>query len=73
MDALDRDAFGKLLELRLGDVAEGARPVGADDAGAGQLELALELAIVGEQQQAFGHIIEAADRHQPRQTRGRRS
>ena len=65
--ALDGDALGKILELRLGDRAERAGAVVADDAGARQLELALQLAVVGQQQQPLGHEVEAADRHQPRQ------
>ena len=69
MHALDRDPLGKRFELVLGDVAESARPISAHNAGARKLELALELAVVGQQQQSFGHEIEAADRHQPRQAR----
>ena len=73
---VDGDAFGKRFELRLGDLAERAGAVGADDAGARQLQLALQLAVVGEQQQALGHEVEAADRHQRaagRAAAGRRS
>ena len=49
----------------------GAGAVGANDAGPRQLELALELAVVGEEQQPLGHEIEPADRHQPRQPGGK--
>ena len=69
-DALDGDSFGERFELGLRHGAEGAGAVGADDPGARQLELALQFAVVGEQQQPFGHEVEAADRHQPRQALG---
>ena len=64
------DAVGELLELRLADLPERAGAIGAHDAGPRQFELALELAVVGQQQQALGHEIEPSDRHQPRQARG---
>jgi hypothetical protein len=63
MNALDRDSLGQLFELVLGNVAERPCAVGSDNAGSGQLELPLQLAVVGEQQQAFGHEVEAADWH----------
>ena len=50
-------------------LAERAGAIGAHDAGPRQLELALQFAVVGQQQQALGHEIEPADRHQPRQAR----
>ena len=67
--AFDRDPLGQRFELVLGDVAESAGAVGAHDAGSRELELALQLAVVGHQQQAFGHEIEAADRHHSRHAR----
>ena len=69
-DALDLDAVDQILELRLADRAEDAGAVGALDAGRGQLELALELAVGGEQQQPLGVQVEPADRHHPRQALG---
>jgi hypothetical protein len=45
--ALDRHAFGQVLELRLADGAERPRSIVADDAGARKLELALQFAVVG--------------------------
>ena len=67
MDTLDRNSLGELLELRLGDLAVGAGAVSAHDARPRQLELPLELTVVGEEQKPFGHEVEAPDRHQPRQ------
>ena len=69
-DAVDLDAVDQLLELLLADLAEDAGAVGALDAGGGQLELALELAVGGEQQQPFGVQVEPADRHDARQALG---
>src|SRR3546814_10783233 len=46
---------------------EGARAIGALDPARGQFELALERAVVGEEQQPFGIIVESTDRHQARQ------
>src|SRR3546814_2410458 len=63
-DAVDGDALDQILELRLADVAEGARAIGALDPARGQFELALERAVVGEEQQPFGIIVESTDRHQ---------
>ena len=62
---LDGDSFGELFELVLRHSAVRPRPVGADHAGPRQLELSLQLAVIGEQQQALGHEIEPANRHQP--------
>ena len=69
-DALDLDAVDQLLELRLADRAEDPGAVAALDAGGGQLELALQLAVGGEQQQPLGVQVEPADRHHPRQALG---
>ena len=69
-DAVDLDPLDQRLELLLADLAEGAGAVGALDAGRRQLELALQFAVGGEQQQPLGVHVEAADRHQPRQALG---
>src|SRR5690348_5141626 len=68
VNAFDRDPFRELLELGLAHLAVGAGAIGADDAAAGELECALELAVVGEEEQAFGHEVEPANRHQARKT-----
>src|SRR3546814_17830432 len=47
-DAVDGDALDQILELRLADVAEGARAIGALDPARGQFALPLERAAVGE-------------------------
>ena len=69
-NALDFDALGQLLELLLRDVAIGARAIAALDAGRGQLQLPLEAAVGGQQQQPLGIEVEPPDRHQPRQVVG---
>ncbi len=69
-DALDLDAVDQILELGLADRAEDAGAVAALDAGGGQFELALELAVGGEQEQPLGVQIEPADRHHARQALG---
>jgi hypothetical protein len=69
-DAVDLDAFDQFFELRLGDVAIGSRPIGAGDAGAGQFERTLQLAVGGQQEQPFGVEIEPPDRHHPGQPIG---
>jgi hypothetical protein len=66
-DALDLDAVDKLLQLVLADLAEGAGAVGALDSGRRELELALQLAIRGEEEEPLGVEVEAADRDDPRQ------
>ncbi len=65
--------FGEAFQLVLGDVAEGAGAILADHGRPRQLELALEFAVVGQQQQALGHIVEAAHRHHARKPGGSRS
>ena len=45
------------FQLFLGDVAERPSAIGADDAGARKLELALQFAVVGQQEQAFSHEV----------------
>ncbi len=66
-NALDLDAVDQVFQLRLADLAEDAGAVAALDAGGGQLELALELAVRGEQQQPLRVHVQPADRHHPRQ------
>jgi hypothetical protein len=68
--AVDLDAFDQVFELALRDVAKGARAIGARDAGGGQFKRALQLAIVGEQQQALGVEVEAAHGHHARRIAG---
>ena len=65
--AFDLDAVDQLLKLLLRDRPVGAGAVGALDAGGGQFELALQLAIGGEQQQPLGIEIESPDRHEARE------
>src|SRR3546814_2630666 len=60
----------QLFELRLADVAKGAGAIGAFDPAGREFELALEFAVVGEEQQSLGIIIEAPDRHQAGQALG---
>src|SRR3546814_6835515 len=50
-DAVDGDAEDQLFELRLADVAKGAGAIGAFDSADREFELALEFAVVGEEQQ----------------------
>jgi hypothetical protein len=66
----DVDPVDQLLELRLADLAEHPRAIRPLDSRGGQFELALQLAVRGEQQQPLGVEIEPADRHQPWQARG---
>jgi len=69
-DALDLDPVDQLFQLRLGDLAISAGAVGAGHAGRRQFQLALQLAVGGQQQQPFGIQVEPADRHHPRQALG---
>ena len=66
-DALNRDPFGKRIQLGLGHVAMSAHAIAAQPAGGGQLQHAGQTAVVGEQQQAFGVDVEAANRDHARQ------
>src|SRR6185312_3651662 len=61
LDAIDLEPVLERIELRLRNGAEGADAVFAQPAGGRQFEHALEAAVVGEQQQAFGVDVEAAD------------
>ena len=66
-DAVDRDALAKCVELGLVGRAIGAHAVATQPAGRGQLEHASEPAVIGQQQQAFGVDVEAADGDEARQ------
>ena len=55
------DAVAQPIEFLLRDAAVSAGAVRAFEAGGGQLHRAGEFAVVGEQQQAFGVDVEAAD------------
>ena len=65
--AVDGDALLQPVERRLIDVAMGAHAVAAQPAGCRQFEHARKAAVIGQQQQAFGVDVEAADRHDARQ------
>ena len=58
-----------LSSVGLGDGAVGADAVAAEPAGRRQLEDAREAAVVGEEEQALGVDVEAADRDHPRHVR----
>ncbi len=65
--AVDGNAFLQLVERCLIDLAMGAHAVAAQPAGRRQFQHARETAIIGQQQQAFGIDVEAADREHTRQ------
>ena len=58
--ALDGDALAQGFELGLGRVALDPHPVLAQPAGRGQFQPALQLAVVGQQQQALGVEVKPA-------------
>ncbi len=64
--AVDRHAFGELIEHRLIGFAMRAHAIAPEPARRRQFENAGEAAVVRQQQQAFGIDIEPADAHQPR-------
>ena len=68
--AVDGDAFLQLVEIGLLDLAMGAHAVAAQPAGRWQLEHAGKAAVIGQQQQAFGVDVEAADGQDARQIFG---
>ena len=59
--------FLSLSSCGLGDRAEGADAIAAEPAGGGQLEDALQAAVIGEEQQALGVDVEPADGEDARQ------
>ncbi len=65
--AIGGDAFFQLVERILVDLAVGADAVATQPAGGRQFQHAGKAAVVGQQQQAFGVDVEAADRHDARQ------
>ena len=64
-DAVDFDAVFELVELRLGDVAEGTDAIAPQPAGVGEFERARQSAVIGQEQQAFGIEIQPPHRHHP--------
>ena len=70
LDAIDLDAILEAIQRSLGDGAVGAHAIAAQPAGRGQLKHALEAAIIGQQQQAFGVDIETTNGDHARQTVG---
>ena len=70
--AVDLDAVLELVERLLRDGAVRAHAVAAHPAGGGQLQVAGERAVVGEQQQALGVEVEPADGDDARQVLGQR-
>ena len=69
-DAVDLDPVEQAFERRLADFAERTGAIGSLDAGRGQLELALQFAVGGEQQQALGVHVEPPHRDDARQALG---
>ena len=65
MHALDGDAGTQLVERRLQHAAERAHAIAAQPAGRRQFEHARQAAVIGEQQQAFGIDVEAANTNEP--------
>ena len=59
-DTFDRDSFSKTLQLLLADPPMRTRAIGANNAGARKLELALDLSIIRKQQQPFGRAARLA-------------
>ncbi len=69
LHALDLDALLQLVEIGLRDAAACAHPVAAQPAGFREFEMAGQLAVVGQQQQALGVEVEPADGDDARQLR----
>ena len=65
--AFDGHAAAQRFQIRIGRVAVDADAILAQPAGGGQFQPALQRAIVGQQQQAFGIEVEPPDRHHARQ------
>src|ERR1044072_7906852 len=70
-NALYLDALDEILEPPLADLSEDPRPVGALDARGRKLELALQFAVGGEEEEGLGVEGEPADRHDPRKAAGK--
>nr|CAI0336319.1 hypothetical protein SHINE37_40173 [Rhizobiaceae bacterium] len=68
--AVDGDALLQLVEIGLLDLAVGAHAVAPQPAGGRQLQHAREAAVIGQEQEAFGVDVEAADGHDARQVLG---
>ena len=68
--AVDHHAFAQHIEFMVLRSAIDAHPVAAQPASGGQLQLAFDAAVVGQQQQTFGIEVETPDRHHPRQILG---
>ena len=71
-DAVDGDAVLQRVERGLRDRAVGADAVAAEPAGRRQFEDAGEAAVIGEEQEALGVDVEAADGDDARQVRRQR-
>ena len=71
-DAVDGDAVGQRVERLLGDLAVGAHAVAPEPAGRRQFEQARQAAVVGQEQQALGVDVEAADGDDARHLRRQR-
>ena len=61
------DAFFQRIQIGLGDAAKGARFIAAAPAGGGQLQMARQIAVGGDQQQALGVVIQPANGNHPGQ------
>ena len=70
MDAVDGDAGAQPVEPTLPDATVGTHAITAQPTGRRQLERARKRAVVGQQQQALGVEVEAADADEARQPRG---
>ncbi len=70
-DALDGDPRLQAVELLLGGAAIGPGAVAAHHAGGRQFQLPGQSAVVGQEQQALGVQVQAADGDHPRQVLGK--
>ena len=71
-DPVDRDAPGEPGQRCVFDAPVHAHPVAAHPARRRQFQLAGQLAVIGEQQQAFGRNVEPPDGDHPRHVLGQR-
>src|SRR5262249_29935093 len=69
-DAVDGDAGAQAVELTLPNAAVRAHAIATQPTGRRQLERARKRAVVGQQQQALGVEVEAADADETQQPRG---